>query len=318
MNDDGLNLNCTIHYNKWDKYVILFANNNAAVLLRLPFKNVVVAFVNYIVTDVQDTADKANVNLTGITEAKQLAKKAAADAFGEITSNAYAFAISINNTELKRVMKGSTASKLFNTKDENFVSVCNNLNELLTQTIADYPVAAITFFTAAQITAAMVLVGSFDIRLGKWRVANVNKNNAKIKFETDWMPKMEASLVFLESMLPGSITTGFPEFAKDFISLKKLDRTGVKDQGLLPSISDLRTGALFVNTARMETLNYTGTQNQKVMKTNDLGLFKLMKLKLGVWTVKFSAPGYEDQIAVYRITKRKVLKPEIKMAKIIP
>lgn len=300
---------------KWDNYLYLFANNNAAVILRLPFKNEVVAFVNYMAVDVQQVSDRANAYLGGITDDKTGFKKEGADALGAITSNVMSFADSINNNTLKSQMRNGSASKLFNEKDENFVSKCNNLNIILTAVIANYGAAVASYLTATQVSDAMALVGSFDELQGKWNALKISKDNAKIEFEVQWIPFMEKSLKFMEGLLPGTITTNFPSFVKDFLKMKKLDKTGVKDQGLHPTIVDSVTGDVLVNIAKMETLNYTGTATQKSQMTGTLGLFKLMKLKIGVWQVMYSCPGYEDQIESYRIERRKVLYPAIKMVR---
>ena len=313
----GLNLNCTIHYNKWDKYVVLFAQNNPAVILRVPFKNEVVAFVNDMVVNVENVAQRANFDLDGMTNTKQLSKQAAAEAFGQITSNAKSFAISKNLTTLIAQMNNASSSKLFREKDENFVSRCNSLNDTLTDVITAYPVDAIAFFTATDLAAALLKSADFENKLGTWAVAETDKNNAKIEFEFQWMPKMNDALVFLEGMLPGAIKATFPAFAAAFISLKKLIKVGVRDQGILPTIEDSVSGALLVNMAKMETLNYTGTQNQKVQLTGPLGLFKLMKLKIGVWQIRFSAPGYIDQIITVKIESKKVLRPLIKLVPVV-
>ncbi len=314
-NDDGLNLNCTTHYNKWDKYLVLFANNNAAVILRTVFKNEAVGFVNYMVVDVQGVADRANADLGGITDGKDLAKELASMSVGDITSNGLSFAKSVGNSTLITLMRNSSKAKLLKEKDENFVSKCNNVNTALTAAIANYP-SAIDFFTAAQLTTAMGLVGNFDVLQGRWAVAKSDKDGAKIAFEVTWIPFMEASLKFMEDLLPGAIRTGFPAFADSFIILKKLDRAGARDQGLFPTIVDAGTGDLLIVEAKMETLNYTGAVNQKSGKTSASGVFKLMKLKIGLWQIKFSAPGYEDQVIVYKIDKKTVLRPVIRMVRI--
>jgi len=313
----GLSLICTTHYNKWDKYVVLFGQNTAAVNLRTVFKNEVVYFVQTMVIDIEAVALRANADLSGITDAKVLAKQVASDALGVITSNAFSFASANNLTALKAQMRNATSSKLNHEKDENFISRCNSINGVLTQVLADYPLTAINFFTALQLSDAMLLVTDFENKLGVWAVAEADVNNAKIEFEFEWMPKMAASLLFLERLLPGAIRTTYPAFASSFISLKKLVRVGVKDQGIHPTMQDSVTGDLFVNTGRMETLNYTGTLNQKVVITDDLGLFKLMKLRIGLWQIKFSAPGYVDQIITVRIERRKVMVFVVRLVKIV-
>jgi len=310
----GLNLNDTIHYNKWDKYVVAYAENADAVGLRDVFKTEVVYFVHMMATDVQTTADRANYDLSGITAAKDLAKKDASEALGAVTSNAVPFAISKRLTTLKAQMKNSSVAKLLKEKDENFVSKCNNINTLLTDAIADYP-TAVDFYTAEQLSDAMLKVADFDGKLGKWAVKVADVNNAKIEFEFDLMPKMADSLVYQEALLPGAITTNFPTFAKLFLSLKKLVRVGVRGQVILPTMEDSETAALFILNGKMETLDYV--PRQKWQMTNSMGLFKLMKMTVGVWKIKFSAPGYDDQIIEATVNAKEITKIDVKLVKTV-
>ena len=312
--DDGLSLNCTIHLNKWSKYVVLFGGNVGAVNLRPVFKTqVTVTYANNM-TAIGLVVDRANVDLAGITAAKDLSKLTASDAMAVITSNCFSFAGVNNLTTLKRQMKNSTSAKLLKEKDENFVSRCNNLNTLLTNVLASYTTAD-AFFTADDLTAAMLLVADFDSKMGVWAVAETDVNNAKIEFEFTWMPRMADLLVVLEGMLPGAIKTGFPRFVSSFISLKKLVKVGVKDQGVLVTMEDSLTLAKFILVGRMETLNYN-VATQKVLMTDASGLFKLMKLKVGIWKIKFSAPGYVDEIIEVTIKAKKVLRLDVKLVAI--
>ena len=187
------------------------------------------------------------------------------------------------------------------------------MNTILAKVLVDYPVDALNYFDGGQLSDAMALVSDFEGKLGFWTVKETDVNNAKIEFELEWMPKVNDSLVYMEGLLPGQITTKFPTFVKGFITLKKLVRAGVKDQGVLATMEDAVTAELFINTGKMETLNYDGAQ--KILMTNNLGLFKLMRLKIGVWKIKFSSPGYVDQIITVTVKFRKVVKVEILLVK---
>jgi hypothetical protein len=163
----------------------------------------------------------------------------------------------------------------------------------------------------------MLLNADYESKLGVWAVAETDVNNAKIEFEFTWMPRMAELLVVLEGMLPGAIKTGFPRFVSSFISLKKLVKTGVKDQGIRPTMEDSETGDLFILTGKMETINYAYGLTQKVAMTDASGLFKLMKLKVGIWKIKFSSPGYVDQIIEVTIAAKKVLVIDVKLVAVI-
>ena len=72
--------------------MVLIANNNAAVLLRIAFKDEAVAFVNNMLVNVQLLSDRANADLGCITEGKTAIKQNASNMLGVITSNGLSFA----------------------------------------------------------------------------------------------------------------------------------------------------------------------------------------------------------------------------------
>lgn len=311
----GLNLNCTIHYNKWNKYVTFFGDNAAPVGLRAIFKAEANKFTGWMGDEIKKVAERANYDLDGITINKDNEKTLSADALAAVTSNAKSFADFKNLSTLKTQMKNATGPKLVREKDDNFVGKCNSVNTILTQVLADYPVEALDYFTATDLSDAMDLVGDFETQLGLYYVKLTDVNNAKIEFELEWMPKVNTSLEYLEGLLPGALTTTYPTFVKGFITLKKLVRAGVKDQGIYAYMVDSITGKVIIKVGKMETMDYDGAE--KVLYTNNNGDFKLMRLKIGVWEVKYSAPGYDEQVVTTKITRRKVELPKILLVKTV-
>ena len=309
----GLNLKSTTKLNKWSSYKILFANNAGAVNLRSVFKNEVTVYRNNMVA-IGKVVERANADVKGITDGKKLAKKKASKSIEDITKNAFSFASKYKLIELKKQMKNGTSSKLYKEKDENFISKCNNINKTLIDILAEYTAAA-DYFTASELADAMLLVEDFENNTGVWAVAIADINSAKREFEKKWVPKMGDSLDVLEGLLPGGIVSSFPAFAKSFRRLKKLVNKGVKNQGLMVAMRDAETGELFVGNGRMETLNYAYGGKQKVGLTDSSGLFKRMKLNVGVWKFMFSAEGFVSQIIEIKISKKKVVKVSVKMVK---
>lgn len=315
MSKQGLNLNDTIHYNKWTKYGVLFNGNVSAVGLRPAFKTQAHLFLDNMLL-VLEVSDRANVDLDGITASKTAAKQDASDAIGLITGNVFAFAGVKKLKALKKQMRNSTTAKLSKLKDENFVSACNNINTTVTGLLTDYA-DAVDFFTALQMSDAMLVVEDFDGKLGTWAVAETDVNAAKYEFATKWMPEMADNLEMMEMMLPGTITTTYPKFASSYLGLKKLVKVGVKAQGVQATMEDATTGDLFINDGRMETLNYIYGANPKVEMTNSLGEFKMMKLKVGIWKIKFSAPGYEDQIIDVIVKAKKTTEIDVQLEAVV-
>ena len=210
-------------------------------------------------------------------------------------------------------MKNATSPKLFKAKDENCLAKLNNLDTLLRAVIVAHPVEAIEFFTVAQLDAAALLAVAFGEKLGAYAAAEADVRSAKLSFKTTWFAKMKGHVTFLKNMLGGAITTGFPAYAGSFLELIKLVNVGKRDQGLWPTMVDDVTGMPFANTASFEPTNYPVTAKPKLNKSNGSGDLKLMKLRIGLWRIKFNVPGYMEQIIEVKIDAKDVVKMVVRM-----
>lgn len=307
MATTGLSLKATTHYNQWDgiNALNIKPSSAAAVASRTVFAARVAAFTNDLGL-VSGIATRANVDLKGLGELKVKSKKDGAEALGDLTKNCMAFAIEYGLVDLQATMGNGTASKLKKAKDTNFIARCTTLLTTLAGVITDNPVTAIEYFTTAQITAATGKVGLFSGRLGVYQAAKADIRAAKREFERVWMPKMKAHVVYMTNMLAGSLTTNYPAYVNAFKALLKLVNVGKKDQGVLPTMVDAVTGAVFTLKGRFEPTNYFQLARPKIGKTDANGNCKLMKLKVGVWDIKFSVPGYEDQTITVTVTYKSV------------
>lgn len=310
----GLSLNATTHYNQWDgiNALNIKPSSAAAVASRPVFATRVATFT----TDlglVAAVATRANVDLVGLEDIKKSLKKDAADAVGDLTKNCLAFAIQNSLVDLQATMRNATSSKLSREKDTNFGARCTSIFTTLAGVITANPVTALEYFTTAQITAATAKVTLFNGKLGVYQAAKADKNAAKTEFNTIWMPKMKAHVDYMTSMLAGSLTTGYPAYVTAFRALLKLVNVGKKDQGLLPTMMDANTGAVFALVGRYEPTNYPPLAKPKLGKTDASGKCKLLKLKVGVWNIKFSVPGYIDQIITVKISAKEVSMVVVKM-----
>ena len=292
----GLNLNSTTHFNQWIgiNALNIKPSSAAAVALRPAFATRAGLLTSDLVL-VGVVALRANVDLDGIAAVKDLAKLATADAYGVITSNCVAFAIQYSLVDLQIQMENATASMIFKTKDENFVAKCTLLGTTLAAVITANPVTALEYFTAAQLTAAAATIPTFTGKLGVFQAAQADVRSAKREFSGTWMPRMKAHIVFMTKMLPGAITTGFPGYVGAFELLLKLVNAGKRDQGLKPIVLDGATGNPFALVASFEPTNYPATVKPKLGKSDGSGDFRLMKMKVGLWRIKFSVPGFVTQ-----------------------
>jgi hypothetical protein len=313
----GLSLNATTHYNQWNgiNALNIAPDNAAAVALRGAY-GLRVALMTSDLVLVGAVAKKANADVSGITSEKTLAKKTCSVAYGEITANALSFAMSMGLADLEMQMSNATENKIYKTKDANYVARCSNIDELLRAVIVANPVRAIAFFTDDELDAAALLAEAFEVTLGVYKAAVADVNAAKLKFRTTWFVTMKGHVKFMKNMLSGAITTAFPAYAKSFMELIKLVNAGKRDQGLLPEILDDATGLPFANIARFTPTNYPVTKKPKIGKSNGSGDLKLMKLRVGLWSIKYSVPGYEDQELIVKIDAKEVVKIVVRMKKL--
>ena len=311
MKKKGLSLDSTNHYDQWVGIDTLNSKNPTPVALRAVYKNRAAALTNDLGL-VAGVAKRANADISGITGEKEDTKKTAAEMWGVITSNAFAFAEEKGMKDLKKQMLNATENKLYATKDENFVAKGGNLNTLLTQVLADNTDAA-DYFTASDLSDAMDETTLFNTYLGTYKTAKADVDGAKKEFKTTWMPKMKTHIAVLEGLLNGAIKNKFPAFVISFLKLKKLVNAGKRDQGMVPEMVDSVTKKPFVNIATFETVNYVKVKKQKLNKSDSKGLFGLMKLKVGDLTILFKVPGYVDQKIIVSVTAKEVTKLVVEM-----
>lgn len=310
----GLNLDATNHLGKWHKYEVLLRSNNGAVVLRSVFNTVADNFALDMVA-IGKVSERANKDLSGMTEAKNMAKKTGSERWGDIAANVYGFAAEKKLKALQTQMRNCTAAKLVKIKDVNWVSMSNNLNKAFKKLLVDYSDAS-DYFTLGELATAMTAAGEFERSMGKWAVANADVNGAKKEFKNKWMPRIAERLEVMEKLLSGAIKQAFPRFARSFIKMKKLDYAGVKNQGVMVKMADAATGEVFVLNGKMMTMNYNYGKLQKTGVTNSLGLFKVMRLMVGNWTIRFSVEGYVEQFIVVKIVSKKVLKLKVDMVSV--
>ena len=88
---------------------------------------------------------------------------------------------------------------------------------------------------------------------------------------------------------------------------------GKRDQGFQPTVVDVNTGLPFANIATIEPTNYPPIRIPKLGKSDGSGDFKTLKLKIGLWRIKVSVPGYIDQFIMVKVTSKEVIKLTVKM-----
>ena len=308
----GLNKIGTAYLTKWTDYATLFADNNAAVILRAAFA-AAAGFFATALTAARVLADRANVNLVGITDGKDTAKLAAARAWGIVTGNILAYAIFKGDVELEAKMLKSTESYLMVAKDANFQSVCTDLRTTALAIITADPLVSADYFVTGDITACTLKVNTFASKLGDYKVALKDVNDAKKSFKAVAIVAVEKQLEIMGGMLGGTITTGFPAFAGAFNDLIKLHFMGTQKQGVDGKMLKASDGTPIILEGRGVFDDYPVGKRAKLLKTNSIGVFNVVSLRKGYWKITFTAPGYWDQVVYVTVLTKDVVHLVVKM-----
>ena len=316
MKQKGLSLNYTNHYNQWVGIDALNTNNPNPVGMRPVYQNRATQLNSDLITVAAVTA-RANADISGITGEKDASKLKASGMWGVVTGNAFSFAEENGMKDLKKQMLNATESKILKTKDENFVGICTNLNTLLTKVLTDNPSAA-DYYVATELSDATDEVTTFSGYLGTYAGAKADVDGAKKEFKTIWMPKMKTHISVLQGLLGGAIKNKYPAFVISFLKLKKIVNAGKRDQGMVPEMVDSVTKKPFINIATFETVNYIKVKKQKLNKIDSKGLFGLMTMRVGDWTILFKVPGYVDQKIIVSIIAKGVTKMVVEMVAVAP
>ena len=307
----GLNKIGTAYLTKWTDYATLFADNNAAVILRAAFA-AAAGFFATALTAARVLADRANVNLTGITDGKDTAKLKAATAWGILTGNILSYAIFKGDVELEAKMLKSTESYLMGAKDANFQSVCTDLRTTALAIIVADPLVSADYFVTGDITACTLKVNTFASKLGDYKVALKDVNDAKKAFKAVAIVEVEKQLDIMKGLLGGTITTSFAAFAGAFNDLIKLHYMGTQKQGVDGKMIKV-DGTPIILEGRGAFDDYPVGKRVKLLKTNSIGVFNVVSLRKGYWKITFSAPGYWDQVVYITVLTRDVVHLVVKM-----
>jgi hypothetical protein len=308
----GLNKRGTAYLTKWTDYATLFTNNNAAVILRAAFL-AAVGFFGTALTAARVLADRANVNLSGITGAKDTAKLAAATAWGILAGNIKAYAIFKGDVELEAQMAGSTEQYLMKVKDANFQSACTDLRTTALAIIVADPLVSADYFVTADITACTVKVSFYAGKLGDYKVALKDVNDAKKAFKAVAIVAVEKQLDIMYGLLGGTITTSFAAFAGAFNDLIKLHYMGTKKQGVDGKMVKASDGTPIILNGRGAFDDYPVGKRVKLLKTDSMGVFNVVSLRKGYWKITFSAPGYWDQVVYVTVLTKDIVHLVVKM-----
>jgi hypothetical protein len=228
------------------------------------------------------------------------------------------YAITKKDGGLQKLMMTYTYNKLYEkTNDPNLRSVVNNLYKKLFEITEIDPIVSADYFPVDELDAMVVDSILFDKKIPNYKLALYAINGAKANFYDLQIPIMEQHILFMEAFL-STINGSFPEFVTSFKRIvKKLREVGKRNQGSGAEMFDAITEEPIGLGGLMMMTNYIKVKKAKIGKTNSMGVFPLMHLRVGIWKLKFSFPGYVTQYVTITVTARRVVRLKLMMIPVI-
>jgi hypothetical protein len=309
----GLNHTSTSYYDQWKNLDQLFANNAGAVGAMPAFAARVGLWTGSM-SLANGLATKANASLKGFTKTKNTAKKTASKTASVQAGKGASYAITKKNTTLEDQMTKLTLNFLNKeTNDPDLAGVIEGISTTLSPFIISDPIVSADYFTAVSLGAMGTDKITYTGKLGLYRNAFAVVGGAKIDFVAVQHPIMEEHIKFMEGFLD-DLYTGYPDFVNAFRAIvKKLDDIGKRNQGVDANITKEGSGDPFGLGALLQITNYPPVKKAKIKSTNSMGVITLLKLKVGTWTVKITAPGYITQTVTIIVKAKKTVTLNIVM-----
>ena len=263
--------------------------------------------------------NKANAGTTGITSAKNDAKKTASTSGSGQSGKGVSYSILTNAGELNKKMGKLTMSYLYSkTTDADFAGVIKSIDDSLRPYLTSDPVVAAKYFTLVSLDEMMGDKKAFVSSMGKYAGAIGAINGAKSDIIVIQKPIMDEQIKYFEGFM-NDLYTKYPDFVNSFRAItKKLDTIGKRNQGLSVEMVDSVSGLPLGLGGIGAITNYPAVKKAKTEKTNTMGVLPLMNLKVGIWKTKFSFAGYITQYGTVTIAFRKVVSIKVLMVAVPP
>jgi hypothetical protein len=311
LNDRG-----TSYLNQWKQLGLLMADNPDAVDLIGVFGTRYLMWVESM-EDVDDYMNKVNASTAGITDDKNQAKSDSATSGSTMGGMGVSYAITTKDIELQTLMMTYTYNKLYEkTNDPDLRGVITNIYKRLFAITEVDPIVSANYFPVDKLDAMLVDAGLFASKTPNYKLALHAINGSKRNFYDLQIPIMEEHILFFEAFL-STIAISFPDFVKGFRKiLEKLDEVGQRNQGSEAEMYDATTDEPIGLGGLMMVTNYIKVKKAKIEKTNSMGVFPIMHLRVGIWKLKFSFPGYVTQYVTIIVKARGVVRLKIMMVKV--
>jgi hypothetical protein len=259
--------------------------------------------------------EKANQSPDGITNDKNGAKLNAATSGSVQASQGISYCIIKGNLPLiKAKLKGYSLGKLKKLNDDQLAPAIKIINDTLNPYILSDPIVSAKYFTAPSLLAMMGLRTVYSGKLGGFAAAMGIINGGKKDIVVIQKPLMDEQIEFWKGFFPALRAGGFNDFVNAFEAIiKKYEAIGKRNQGWEGAMYDASTGELIGLGGLAALTNYPVVKVAKISKTNSMSAFSRMRLKIGIWKIKYSCPGYITQYGTITVTTRNITFSDVMM-----
>lgn len=286
-------------YNAISTYCAEFAATTATV----PAFQFAVDDFNAAVTQLRIAVQAEVDAISGVTEGKANLKTELSESAATLASTVYAYAVAVNNPELKQKVK-YPSYVLRMMRDETLSAVCRNIHDAANDNLANLGTYGIT---APQLTAFLAQVAAYEAVVPEPRRAVTKRSTYKLAIAHH----MKAADKVLRERMDKMINQ-FKAANLDFYNNYKINRIIIDPGGsttqLLGSVKQAGTDIIISGATVLIV--------EKAISavSNILGAYVLPCPDPGDYTVKVTADGYEEKTIIpVKITLGKTTKLDIEL-----
>ncbi|MEI6815531.1 MAG: hypothetical protein WCL14_02885 [Bacteroidota bacterium] len=321
MANEGLNDVSMAYFKQWTAINTLFgATSSVGAIGSLPALADGIIAWNTVYGSAVGFNNKANQSTAGITADKNAAKVTSAGSGSEQAGKGISYCIVKGNlTLVKAKLKVYTLSRLKNLNDDQLAPTIKIINDTLTPYILSDAIVSAKYFTTASLLVMTNDKTAYVGKLGSYAAAFGIIAGAKKDLVIIQKPLMDTQIEFWKGFFPALRTGGFNDFVNAFEAIiKKYELIGKRNQGWEGEMRDSVTDELIGVGGLGALTNYPVVKVAKISKTNSMSEFDRMRLKVGIWKIKYTCAGYFPQYSTITVTKRNITYTIVKMVAIPP
>ncbi|MEI6817413.1 MAG: hypothetical protein WCL14_12445, partial [Bacteroidota bacterium] len=316
MATEGLNDTSTAYFKQWTGInTLLTATGSAGAIASLPALADGITAWTPIYAGAVGFNNKANQSTEGITDDKNGAKITAATSGSEQAGKGISYCVTKGNLALvKAQMKQYTLAKLKKMNDDQLAPSVKIINDTLSPFVLSDALVSAKYFTAPSLLAMMTDRTAYNGKLGNYATAYGIIAGAKKDLVVIQKPLVDAQIEFWKGFFPALRKLGFNDFVNAYEAIiKKYEVIGRRNQGFDGEMRDSVTDELIGLGGLAAITNYPPVKKAKVSKTNSMSVYGRMKLKIGIWKIKYTCPGYLPQFGIMKVTTRNITYDVLKM-----